>query len=105
MQFTLKAHVLGDERSVTATDDGMGVALVGNFGERRVATMREAERFAHEYIGRHLQQTLRGDRPWGIVVSVPGFSALYGTPNPAAGVALGGGAPVDLNSLPMRIYS
>ena len=105
MLFSLRAHVLGEERSITAMRDGAGVILTGDFGSRHTSSIREAERIAHEYIGSHLQQAQRGDRPWGLVVSVPGFSALYGTPNPAVGVALGAGAPADANSPPMRIYS
>ena len=103
-RFTLTAHVLGDERTISALDDGTGVVLTGDFGSRRAGSMHEAERLAREYIGRHLVEAAGGKKPWGLVVSVSGFSALYGTPNPAAGVALGGGAPADPNSAPMRIY-
>jgi hypothetical protein len=104
MQFSLKAHVVGDERFVSARHDGVSVVLSGDFGDRRASSWREAERVAHEYIGRHLQPAMRGDRVWGLVVSVPGFSALYGTPHPTAGVSLGAGAPADPNSAVMRIY-
>lgn len=104
MLFSLRAHVLGDERSITATSDGVGVTLSGDFGSRRTSSVDDALRIAHKYIAQHLREAARGDRPWGLVVSVAGFSALYGTPNPAAGVALGGGMPADPTSEPMRIY-
>ncbi len=103
--FSLRSHVNGIARSISATQDGSGVTLTGDFGQRYARTMREAQRIAHDYIGEHLARANRGDRPWGLVVSVPGFSALYGTPDPQSGLSLGGGAPADPNSVPMRIYS
>ena len=103
--FSLRAHVNGIKQSISASQEVTGVTLTGDCGQRHVRTMRQAQRIAHDYIGNHLGRANGSDRLWGLVVWVPGFSALYGTPHPEAGLSLGGGAPADPNSLPMRIYS
>jgi hypothetical protein len=70
-------------------------------GQQAAGRFKTALRLARNEIGHHLRRARR-DQPWGLVVQAGGASAIYGTPNPAAGVVLGG-APGDPNSLIARI--
>lgn len=103
MIFSLRAHVNGISRSISASSNG-GLVLTGDFGSRPAGSLQQAIRIARDYIGEHLREANRRDVPWGLVVSVGGFSAQYGTPDPSAGVALGGGTPANPNSIEMRIW-
>jgi hypothetical protein len=101
--LSLNAHVLGQERSISARLQS-GVWMLATDAEpRRVSSLAQALYVARDFIGPFLGQA-RKDQLWGLVVRVDGFSALYGRPNPAAGVTVGIGAPADPNSPFMRIY-
>lgn len=100
--FALSAHICGQELAVTAYNDGSGwVVQSPGGGARSVGRFDAAVRIASDELGRYLRRAQR-KQPWGLVVRVGGSSALYGTPNPAAGVVLSG-RPGDPKSLVARI--
>lgn len=99
--FSLTAHICGEELSVTAHNDGTGWVVHSRAGSRAARRFQTALRLARDEVGSYLTH-VRTNQPWGLVVSVGGASALYGTPNPAAGVSIGG-PPGDPNSVIARI--
>ena len=102
--FSLQAHVLTRRRSVSARFQG-GVWIVEAEGEHRIArSLSQALHVARDYMGRFLGGA-RKDQAWGLVVRAGGFSALYGDPDPAAGIQVGAGVAPDPNSPFMRIYN
>lgn len=99
--FSLIAHICGQELAVSATSDGPGWVIETHAGQQVVGRFETALRLARNEIGSYLRRARR-DQPWGLVVQAGGSSAIYGTPNPAAGVVLGG-RPGDPNSVVARI--
>lgn len=99
--FSLTAHICGEELSVSARDDGTGWVVHSSSGSRATRRFQVALHLARDEVGTYLTHARR-DQPWGLVVTVGGASALYGTPHPAAGVSIGG-PPGDPNSLIARI--
>ena len=76
--FSLDAQVCGIERSVRAEVDGLGIVVHHAEGIRRARSWSEAIRFAEEDIGRFLRPARRPGVPWGLRVTVPDGSAVYG---------------------------
>jgi hypothetical protein len=99
--FSLTAHICGQEFAVSVHNDGTGWVVVTPAGQQSAGRFNTALRLARNEIGHYLSRARR-DQPWGLVVQAGGSSALYGTPNPAAGVVLGG-PPGNPNSLVARI--
>jgi hypothetical protein len=99
--FSLIAHICGCEISVSAINDGTRWVLTGPAGQQVVARFQIAVRLAHSDVGQYLTRARR-DQPWGLVVQAGTSSAIYGTPNPAAGVVLTRAAG-DPNSVVARI--
>jgi hypothetical protein len=99
--FSLTAHICGREYSVSAQNDGTGWVVISPAGHQAAGRFQIALRLARNEIG-HFLSGVRRDQPWGLVVHAGTSSAVYGTPNPAAGVVLGG-VPGDPNSLVARI--
>jgi hypothetical protein len=99
--FSLTAHICGREYSVRAQNDGTGWVVTSPAGQQAAGRFQTALRLARNEIG-HFLSRVRREQPWGLVVQAGSSSAIYGTPNPAAGVVLGG-APGDPNSLVARI--
>jgi hypothetical protein len=99
--FSLTSHICGQEFVVSAYNDGTGWAVVTPSGQQAAGRFETAPRLARDDIGNYLRRA-RHNQPWGLVVQAGGSSAIYGTPNPAAGVVLGG-IPGDPNSLVARI--
>lgn len=101
VSFSLTAHVCGTEYSVNAQNDGTGWLVMTPTGQHAAGPFQAAVRIARNEIGQFLSRVHR-DQPWGLVVQAGSSSAMYGTPNPAAGVVLTG-APGDPNSVVARI--
>jgi hypothetical protein len=99
--FSLTAHICGHELAVSAYNDGTGWVVETPAGQQAAGRFELALRLARDEIGHYLKRARR-DHPWGLVVQAGSSSAIYGTPNPAAGVVLGG-RPGDPNSLVARI--
>lgn len=103
-RFSLHAHVLTRERSITAQLQRGQWVLSTDSEQRTTSSLAQALHVARDYVGRFIGEA-RKDQLWGLVVRVDGFSALYGSPNPAGAVQLGGGVPADPNSSLARIYN
>ena len=101
--FSLHAHVLTRNRSISAQLQGARWVVSIGAERRTVSSLAQTLRVVRDYVGQFLGEA-RKDQLWGLVVHVDGFSALYGSPNPAAGVQLGGGLPADSQSPLARIY-
>jgi hypothetical protein len=102
--FSLNAHVCGQPRSATATFDGLRYTVSLASGDVHARSLEQAIRIARDEIGRFLVSASRGDRPWGLTVSVGSVSASYGDPHPGAVPQLSG-PRADPNSLVARIRS
>lgn len=102
--FRLNAHVCGQPRSATATFDGLSYTISLASGDVHARSLEQAIRVARDDIGRFLVTANRGDRPWGLTVSVGSVSASYGAPHPGAVPQLSG-PPADPNSPVARIRS
>lgn len=99
--FSLTAHICGQELGARAYNDGTGWVVETPAGQQAAGRFETALRLARNEVGSYLRRA-RHDQPWGLVVQAGGSSAIYGTPNPAVGVVLGGRAG-DPNSLVARI--
>ncbi len=77
---------------MSAYNDGTGWVVETSAGRQPAGLFETALRLARNEIG-HFLRRARRDQPWGLVVQAGGSSAIYGTPNPAAGVVLGGPPP------------
>ncbi len=76
--FSLDAHSCGARRSCSAEADGFGITVNTSTGPVSVRSRAEAIRVAERDIGLFLRLAERGDRPWGLSVSVGGVQAVYG---------------------------
>jgi hypothetical protein len=99
--FSLTAHICGHELVASAYNDGTGWVVETPAGQQAAGRFETALRLVRNEIGSYLKHARR-EQPWGLVVQADGSSAIYGTPNPAAGVVLSG-PPGDPNSLVARI--
>lgn len=99
--FTLDAQVLGDQRTVTAEEDGLGITVTTSQGLRRAGSVEEAIRIAREDLGEFLRSAQRPGVPWGLCVRVAGVSAYYGDVRFCR--SGGGGSPLPQSDLVVRI--
>jgi hypothetical protein len=76
--FNLDAQVLGTKRSVRAEVDGLGIVVHYSEGIRRVRSWGDAIRVAERDIGEFIRPAGRPGVPWGLRVSVPDGTAVYG---------------------------
>ncbi len=76
--FTLDAQLCGTRRSCNAEADGFGITVITSTGPVSVRSRSEAIRVAERDIGLFLRPAERGERPWGLSVSVGGVQAVYG---------------------------
>jgi hypothetical protein len=76
--FSLDAQRCGPERHARAEDDGLGIVVDLDGHLTRVRSPQEALRVARDYIGEYLQPAQRGGMPWGLRVTVPDGTAVYG---------------------------
>jgi len=97
--FSLDAQVCGFERHAKAEADGLGITLYLDGQPTRHGSVNDAIRGARDFIGEFLRPAERGDRPWGLRVSVSGGAAVYGE-WPLVG---GGGSPSFRKSPLVRI--
>jgi hypothetical protein len=98
--FTLDAHVLGDQRTVSAEQDGLGITVTTSQGLHRARSMEHAIRIARDDMGDFLRPAQRPGVPWGLCVRVADVSAYYGE---VRFCRAGGGAPLPHNDLVSRI--
>lgn len=99
--FTLNAQVLGDQRTVSAEEDGLGITVTTSHGLRRARSVEDAIRIARDDFGEFLRHAQRPGVPWGLSVAVSGVSAYYGDVRFCR--AGGGGAPLPDSDLVVRI--
>ncbi len=76
--FSITAQVVGVERSAQVKSDGLGITIQTDAGLCRAGSWNEAVRIARDYIGEHLRPAHRPGVPWGLRVTVPDGSAVYG---------------------------
>lgn len=76
--FSLDAHKCGNERHTSAETDGFGITVSLDGEMVRARSTNDAIRIARDYIGEYLRQAERGGVPWGIRVTVPDGTAIYG---------------------------
>lgn len=77
-EFTLRARSRGVERTVHAVADGAGFTVTIN-GDPAVARNKAAAlRLARDVIGALLHEADRTRSTWGMMVTVPEGSAVYG---------------------------
>jgi hypothetical protein len=77
--FSLQVQVAGFNHHATAHSDGTGITVDTDSGPRAARTTGEAMREAREHLGPFLHDAERRNLPWGLLVSVSGVSAVYGT--------------------------
>lgn len=100
--FQLKAHFLGNHRSIAAATDGYGWQVTTDSGQIAVSSVEQAIRVARQHIGEFLRKV--DHKPgWGLRVDVGPVAASYGDPDPEEVIFPGGAA--DPNSLVSRIRS
>jgi hypothetical protein len=76
--FTLSAQVFGDQRTVSAEQDALGITVTTSRGPQHARNLNDALRLAREDLGEFLRRGERSGVPWGLCVRVAGVSAFYG---------------------------
>ncbi len=99
--FSLDAQVNGPELSVSAEEDGLGITVRTASGPQRARSWNEAIRIVRDEVGGFLARAQRGGIPWGLRVTVPDGTAVYGE-WPLVGGG-GGGSPSFQNTALVRI--
>jgi hypothetical protein len=76
--FTMSAQVLGDQRTVSAEQDALGITVTASRGLQHARNLNDALRLARDDLGEFLRRGERAGVPWGLCVNVAGISAYYG---------------------------
>jgi hypothetical protein len=99
--FTLSAQVFGDQRTVSAEQDALGVTVTTAHGPQHARNLNDAIHLARDDLGEFLRRGVRSGVPWGLCVSVAGVSAYYGDVRFCRGA--GGGGQLPSSELVVRI--
>ncbi|MCD6726127.1 MAG: hypothetical protein LT070_02695 [Solirubrobacteraceae bacterium] len=91
--FTLSAQVFGDQRTVSAEQDALGITVTTSRGPQHARNLNDALRLARDDLGDFLRRGERPGVPWGLCVSVAGVSAYYGDVRFCCSGGGGGGLP------------
>jgi hypothetical protein len=89
--FTLSAQIFGDQRTISAEQDALGITVTTSHGPQHPRNLNEALRLARDDLGEFLRRGERAGVPWGLCVSVAGVSAYYGDVRFCRNAGSGGG--------------
>ena len=102
--FALHAHVVGESRMVTVSNDGTGLVIDRDGDLAAGQSLDQAISAARAYVGELLMKAQRPEQVWSLTLRVGTITVPYGEQPPIT-VIPRGGRPIPRTDVVSRIFS